>query len=124
VFVPSAWEGVGRARSCIRASGIVEVAGNETAKGKVEEEGDGREGEGGIQRASVIQELSCMPCACGVESESAAITQGPSWSVWFQEKGHQDTPGLGVGCKGPIMTRRGYAGRPVCLAQWQRPLGR
>jgi hypothetical protein len=117
VFVTSAWEGVGRERGCIPASGIVEAARNETAKGKVEEEGDDGEGGGGIQGASVIQELSCMPCACGVESESAAITQGPPWSVWFREKGHRDTPGLGVGCKGPIMTRRGYVCRPVCLGQ-------
>jgi hypothetical protein len=48
VFAPSAWEGIGRARGCIRASGVVKVARIETAKGKVEEEGDGREGGGGI----------------------------------------------------------------------------
>jgi hypothetical protein len=104
------------------------------AKGEVEEEGDGTEGGGEIWRASVVQELSGVLCACGVESESAAIAHGlagnlrlkifesdlrVSWSVWCQEKGRRGTSGVGVGRKGSIITRCVYAYRPVytCLAR-------
>jgi hypothetical protein len=74
--MPSEWESIERALSCMRACGVVEVARDETATGEVEGEEDGRGERGKIRRASVVQDLSGALSACNVDSDSAVQVRG------------------------------------------------